>query len=159
MQYIQQQELREYVRQFCEDIRQSYYIDPKQFELANVKRGLRNSDGTGVMAGVTTIGSVQGYQIVDGAPVPMHGHLYYRGIDLNDIIANHVKNNVLRLRGGQLPFADRETAQPDAAGPVQPRAGGGPEAARRIHRGHDPESAQQERDEQALPRGAGALLL
>ena len=73
MQYIQQQELREYIRQFCEDIRQSYYIDPKQFELANVKRGLRNADGTGVMAGVTTIGSVQGYQIVDGAPVPRRG--------------------------------------------------------------------------------------
>ncbi len=94
MQYIQQQELREYVRQFCEDIRQSYYIDPKQFELQNVKRGLRNSDGTGVMAGVTTIGSVQGYQVIDGAPVPMHGHLYYRGIDINDIIANHVREGV-----------------------------------------------------------------
>ncbi len=92
MQYIQQQELRGYVRQFCEDIRQSYHIDPKQFELANVKRGLRNADGTGVMAGITTIGSVQGYQMIDGAPVPMHGHLYYRGIDLGDIIENHVKN-------------------------------------------------------------------
>ena len=94
MQYIQQQELRGYVSQFCEDIRQSYFIDPKQFELQNVKRGLRNSDGTGVMAGVTTIGSVQGYQMIDGAPVPMHGHLYYRGIDINDIISNHVREGV-----------------------------------------------------------------
>jgi citrate synthase len=93
MQYIQQQELREYVQQFCEHIRQSYSIDPRQFELQNVKRGLRNADGTGVLVGVTNIGSVQGYQIVDGAPVPMPGHLYYRGIDINDIVSAHVKNN------------------------------------------------------------------
>jgi citrate synthase len=93
MQHVSQQEFQQYVQQFCDDIRQSYHIDPKQFEY-NVKRGLRNSDGTGVLAGVTSIGSVQGYQFIDGAPVPTPGHLYYRGIDLVDIVSEHAKQNV-----------------------------------------------------------------
>ena len=54
-----------------------------------VKRGLRNSDGTGVLIGVTKVGSVQGYLMQDGQRVPTPGHLYYRGIDLNDIVEAH----------------------------------------------------------------------
>ncbi len=60
------------------------------FDKYGVKRGLRNSDGTGVMAGITSIGSVNGYYIDDGEKKPMEGHLRYRGYDLSDLIYNSV---------------------------------------------------------------------
>jgi len=76
----------------------------------NIKRGLRNADGTGVLIGVTNIGSVQGYYMEDGERTPMPGKLYYRGISLEDIVESHRKNNtfgftevVFLLLTGTLP--------------------------------------------------------
>ena len=54
----------------------------------NVKRGLRNSDGTGVLAGLTSIGEVHGYVIDEGNKSPVEGKLRYRGIDIEDIVAH-----------------------------------------------------------------------
>mgnify|MGYP003295495599 CR=1 FL=1 len=82
------------IKNLCDKIRKYNYIDPADFERFNVKRGLRNSDGTGVLAGVTNIGSVQGYMMLDGDPIPMPGKLYYRGLDISDIIQSHVKRNI-----------------------------------------------------------------
>ena len=59
----------------------------------DVKRGLRNSDGTGVMAGYTQIGNVIGYSIVDGERVPMEGHLSYAGYDVVDLIEGYRKED------------------------------------------------------------------
>ncbi|MHB9293400.1 citrate synthase [Hollandina sp. SP2] len=78
-----------YIKELGGDIRPHYTIDPEEFAHYSIKRGLRNSDGTGVFAGVTRIGSVQGYTVSDGEPVPIEGKLYYRGIDLIDIIRAH----------------------------------------------------------------------
>ncbi|MDR3115829.1 MAG: citrate synthase, partial [Treponema sp.] len=78
-----------YIKELGGDIRSCYTIDPEEFAHYSIKRGLRNSDGTGIFAGVTQIGSVQGYTVSDGEPVPMAGKLYYRGIDLIDIIRAH----------------------------------------------------------------------
>lgn len=82
--------LMKYVSDLCGDIREQYKIDPSQFDYESVKRGLRNADGTGVIAGVTHISSVRGYQIVDGVPEPVPGKLYYRGIDVLDLIRAHL---------------------------------------------------------------------
>ncbi len=57
----------------------------------NIKHGLRNADGTGVLVGVSNIGSVQGYYMEDGVRVAMPGKLYYRGISVEDIIEAHQK--------------------------------------------------------------------
>lgn len=54
----------------------------------NVKRGLRNADGTGVLAGLTTIGEVHGYVIDEGNKAPVEGKLRYRGIDVAEIVEN-----------------------------------------------------------------------
>ena len=54
----------------------------------NVKRGLRNADGSGVLAGLTTIGEVHGYVMDEGNKTAVPGKLWYRGIDMEDIIAN-----------------------------------------------------------------------
>ena len=61
-------------------------IDRSYFEKHDVKRGLRNQDGTGVMAGVTRVGSTQGYYMRDGEKTAMEGKLYYRGIDVSEIV-------------------------------------------------------------------------
>ena len=52
----------------------------------NVKRGLRNADGTGVLVGLTVIGEVHGYIIEDSDRLPAKGRLLYRGIDLEDLV-------------------------------------------------------------------------
>ena len=67
-------------------------IDKSFFIQNDVKRGLRNADGTGVMAGVTRIGSTQGYYMRDGEKTAMEGKLYYRGIDVADIVAGFLKD-------------------------------------------------------------------
>ena len=61
-------------------------LDPALYERFEVKRGLRNADGTGVMAGITQIGNVQGYYIEDGERVPAEGRLIYRGINVEELI-------------------------------------------------------------------------
>lgn len=58
------------------------------FKQYRVKRGLRNEDGTGVMAGLTSVGAVIGYYIDDGEKIPVEGHLRYRGYDLVDLVKN-----------------------------------------------------------------------
>ncbi len=54
----------------------------------NVKRGLRNPDGTGVLAGLTAIGEVHGYVLDEGEKAPIEGKLRYRGISIEDIVEN-----------------------------------------------------------------------
>ncbi len=52
----------------------------------NVKRGLRNPDGTGVLAGLTGIGEVHGYVLDEGVKSPIEGTLRYRGINVKNIV-------------------------------------------------------------------------
>ena len=92
MPYMQDDVLKKYVDEMSADVRERYYIDPAKYASYNVKRGLRNMDGTGVMAGVTRIGSVQGYMMLDGEPIPMPGRLYYRGIEISQIVKYHAEH-------------------------------------------------------------------
>ncbi len=68
-------------------------IDPKLYEKYDVKRGLRNNDGTGVMTGLTNICNVHGYVINEGEKSPIDGKLIYRGYNIRDLVANAVKEN------------------------------------------------------------------
>ena len=77
---------RDFIQSLCGEFQKHNYIDPSYYEHIDVKRGLRNADGTGVMAGITQIGNVQGYYIQDGERVPMEGRLIYRGISIEDLI-------------------------------------------------------------------------
>ncbi len=61
-------------------------IDPALYARYNVKRGLRNADGSGVLVGLTSIGSVIGYIVEEQDKVPTEGRLIYRGIDVPDIV-------------------------------------------------------------------------
>ncbi len=75
-----------YIHGLVEDYSKTNYIDSRIYEKANIKRGLRNKDGTGVMVGVTQIGTVHGYYMEDGEKKPMQGKLIYRGINVEDLI-------------------------------------------------------------------------
>ncbi len=101
--------LNEYVASFCGDLKERYAINYGAGQY-NLKRGLRNADGTGVLVGFTKGGSVQGYMVEDGAPVPIPGKLYYRGYDVMDIVNSHAENGTFGyeevaylLLMGQLP--------------------------------------------------------
>lgn len=61
-------------------------IDTELYSKFNVKRGLRDSDGTGVLVGLTKIGEVHSYVLDEGEHVPVEGRLLYRGIDINDFV-------------------------------------------------------------------------
>lgn len=78
----------------CSELDKNNSIKPKDFEKYHVKRGLRNEDNTGVMAGLTRICSVEGYYILDGEKVPKEGKLSYRGYDINDIVNGSSKDSV-----------------------------------------------------------------
>ena len=78
--------LQERFQEEASDVYQPF--SKELFKQYSVKRGLRNDDGTGVMAGLTSVGAVLGYYIDDGEKIPMEGHLRYRGYDLTDIVKN-----------------------------------------------------------------------
>jgi citrate synthase len=98
------------VRDYLSALLENDYIDRELYDKFNVKRGLRNADGTGVLVGLTRIGDVHGYIIDEGEKIPVDGKLYYRGIDVEDIVANAAKEDrfcfeetVYLLLFGQLP--------------------------------------------------------
>lgn len=70
----------------CVEYTKNNYIDPETSEKLGVKRGLRNADGTGVLAGLTNVCDVLGYTIANGVKKPTEGKLIYRGIDVQRII-------------------------------------------------------------------------
>ena len=77
---------KQWLKARADDIRKVDFIDPVLYRKYNVKRGLRNEDGTGVLVGLTTIGNVHGYVVSEGEKQPIPGELYYRGINVKDIV-------------------------------------------------------------------------
>ena len=72
----------------AEDVRRADSIDTRLYQRYNVKRGLRNPDGTGVLVGLTTIGNVHGYVMDEGEKIPVPGQIFYRGINVEDLVHN-----------------------------------------------------------------------
>ena len=66
--------------------RKANKIKPELYSQYDVKRGLRNSDGTGVLVGLTDIGEVHGYVVSEKEKMPVEGVLKYRGIDIYDLV-------------------------------------------------------------------------
>lgn len=80
--------LHDIMDSITKDAHSSYAIDPNAYNKYNVKRGLRNKDGTGVLAGFTNICEVHGYVVSEDEKTPIHGELSYRGYDINDLVKN-----------------------------------------------------------------------
>ena len=81
----------ESLRHLTEMCKESYAINPKAFQSANVKRGLRNFDGSGIVAGVTNISMVHGYILYEGEKMPDEGQLLYRGYEVPKLIDGYTK--------------------------------------------------------------------
>ena len=68
------------------------YIDPQLYKDYNVKRGLRDEDGRGVLAGLTRVAEIQSYNVDSGEHIiPTDGMLYYRGIDCRKLVTGSAK--------------------------------------------------------------------
>lgn len=66
-------------------------IDPELYAKYDVKRGLRDNNGKGVLTGLTNISDVRATEIIDGKTVPAHGKLLYRGYDVRDLVIGFTK--------------------------------------------------------------------
>ena len=72
---------------------QAGVIDSELFTKYEVKRGLRDLNGKGVLAGLTNISDVRATEMVNGVSVPAHGKLIYRGYDVKDLVSGFTKEN------------------------------------------------------------------
>ncbi len=72
---------------------ENYNINTEAYSKFNVKRGLRNQDGSGVLVGLTRIGEVHGYVLDEGEKKPDVGNLRYRGISVGDIVNGCASEN------------------------------------------------------------------
>ena len=80
-------QLRDKIRFFEQELLKNHHIDPNLYVEYNVKRGLRDSAGKGVLTGLTEISDVNGYNLINGRQIPADGRLYYQGINVQDIIS------------------------------------------------------------------------
>ncbi len=97
----------------CNLTKDIYSIDSELYNRYSVKRGLRNSNGSGVLVGLTKVGDVHGYLLDEGEKHPIDGQLRYRGVNVTDIVEGCDKDNrfgfeevVYLLLFGRLPKKD-----------------------------------------------------
>ena len=107
--------LNEYlIYKLSDEMKSCTRMDAALFKKLDVKRGLRNEDGTGVLVGLTNIGNVVGYERQeDGSIVPVEGRLYFRGYEVKDLVHAIMKEKrfgyeeiCFLLLSGRLPDAE-----------------------------------------------------
>ncbi len=88
-------------------------IEPELYKRYEVKRGLRDISGKGVLAGLTRIGEIHSYIVDDGETIPQPGRLIYRGFEINDIVDSFLQEGhagyeevVYLLLMGEMPDKD-----------------------------------------------------
>ena len=109
------------IYKLSDEMKGSTKIDAELFKKLDVKRGLRNEDGTGVLVGLTNIGNVVGYERrPDGSIEPTEGRLYFRGYEVKDLVrAIRAENRFgyeeicFLLLSGRLPDAEELQAFKD----------------------------------------------
>ena len=79
--------------ELAEMSRQAGVIDSELFTKYDVKRGLRDLNGKGVLAGLTNISDVRATKIIDGVTFPDHGKLFYRGYNVADLVSGFSNDN------------------------------------------------------------------
>lgn len=103
-------EVTEEVRQLADKCRKNCKIDTNLYAKYEVKRGLRDISGKGVLAGLTDISEIVSYSIVDSEVVPCEGQLYYKGVNVKDLVNGFItekrfgfEETVYLLIFGELP--------------------------------------------------------
>ncbi|MBQ7641249.1 MAG: citrate synthase [Acholeplasmatales bacterium] len=77
--------MNEFLQEKYNDLLNEEAIDCNLYDKYDVKRGLRNNNGTGVLVGLTRVAEVSGYIVDDNVKKPKEGNLYYRGIDVSEV--------------------------------------------------------------------------
>ena len=108
--YILEESEEKTLREFSRMAAKSSSINPELYSKYQVKRGLRDLDGRGVLVGLTEIGEVHSYILDEGEIVPVPGRLIYRGYDIADLVKGFSEDNrygfeetTYLLLFGQLP--------------------------------------------------------
>lgn len=90
---LSQTELENYFDGTAEAVEIKNRFRPGVYNKYNVKRGLRNEDGSGVLVGLTEIGEVHAYVFSESEKIPVEGKLIYRGLDIYDIVRGFISEN------------------------------------------------------------------
>ena len=105
------------LERMCGDFVENTTIDNSLYSKFGVKRGLRNSDGSGVVAGITNVCCVHGYVLSEGDKQPIEGELIYRGYSIKDLVKGVISDKrygyeevAYLLLFGELPTEDELTA-------------------------------------------------
>lgn len=98
------------IKQLASLCNENFLIDSSLYTKYEVKRGLRDISGKGVLTGLTEISEIRSYTIVDSDMIPCEGKLYYQGVDVEDIVKGFIKEDrfgfeetVYLLLFGKLP--------------------------------------------------------
>ena len=145
----------EKLTQICKD---HTTIDLSLYGKYDVKRGLRDINGKGVLAGLTQVSNVQAVKVVDGKEVPCAGSLYYRGYNIKDLTAGFVRDNrfgfeetTYLLLFGVLPDK-KQLAR------FQPSAGKPADASEKLRKRRHHEGSRQRYYERPVPKRADTVL-
>ena len=103
-------EIEELTRECLENSR----IDTSLYDELDIKRGLRNIDGTGVRTGLTKISTINSFKMINGVKTPCDGELYFRGIDIHSLTDGFIKEKrfgfeemVYLILFGKLPTKEK----------------------------------------------------
>ena len=130
-------------------------IDPALYRKYDVKRGLRDINGQGVLAGLTNISDIISRKEIGGEIVPCEGELYYRGIRIQDLVQGFIRDG--RKGYEEVAYLLLFGELPD--GRFQGSAGAGTHAADQFHPRCHHESADARYDEQPVAQCAHAGIL
>lgn len=105
--------LADYADEHAERLMENGRIDPELYQTYGVKRGLRDKQGKGVLAGLTNISEIQSSMEIDGETIPCDGMLFYRGYNIIDLVGAEAREHrfgfeeiAYLLLFGELPTAD-----------------------------------------------------
>lgn len=80
-------ELKHSMLDLQDELMRNHRIDPNLYIEYDVKRGLRDSAGKGVLTGLTEISDVTAYNLINGRKIPAEGSLYYQGYNVYDLVS------------------------------------------------------------------------
>ena len=101
--------LKEDMKQLERELMKNHRIDPNLYIEYDVKRGLRDSAGKGVLTGLTEVSDVCAYDLINGRTIPAEGSLYYQGVNVNELVSGlngrrfGFEETVYLLMFGKLP--------------------------------------------------------
>ena len=153
-------EITPYIRKLAELSSRSNGILPEMYAQHKVNRGLRDLNGNGVVTGLTEISNIKAKEKApDGTDIPCKGELFYRGINVGDLVQGFLKDRRLGFRGGGVSPALFRAPRYGAIGAVSRDAFRLPQLAHFFRTGYDSQGSGKRHDEHSLAQRFGALCL